>query len=96
MDEVDGLSGTSDRGGVGAILKIVEDTVHPIIMTANDPNSPRLKDLLKVCKVFKFNPIEASDMVNVIREIAAAHDSVFSDEVLEGIVDRTGGDLRAA
>ncbi|MHA2385216.1 MAG: replication factor C large subunit [Candidatus Thorarchaeota archaeon] len=96
LDEVDGLSGTSDRGGVGAILKIVEDTVHPIIMTANDPNSPRLKDLLKVCKVFKFNPIEASDMVNVIREIAAAHDSVFSDEVLEGIVDRTGGDLRAA
>ena len=96
LDEVDGLSGTSDRGGVGAILKIVDDTVHPIIMTANDPNSPRLKDLVKVCKVFIFDPIEASDMVTVIRKIAAAHDSVFSDDVLEGIVDRAGGDLRAA
>jgi replication factor C large subunit len=96
LDEVDGLSGTSDRGGVGAILRIVEDTVHPIIMTANDPNSPRLKDLVKVCKVFIFDPIEASDMVTVIRKIAAAHDSVFSDDVLEGIVDRAGGDLRAA
>jgi replication factor C large subunit len=96
LDEVDGLSGTSDRGGVGAILKIVEDTVHPIIMTANDPSSPRLKDLLKICKVFKFDPIEPSDMVAVIREIAAAHDSTFSDDVLEGIADRAGGDLRAA
>ncbi|MHA2118589.1 MAG: hypothetical protein ACW98J_06690, partial [Candidatus Thorarchaeota archaeon] len=96
LDEVDGLSGTSDRGGVGAILKIVEDTVHPIIMTANDPNSPRLKDLLKICKVFKFDPIEPNDMVAVIREIAAAHDSTFSDDVLEGIADRAGGDLRAA
>jgi replication factor C large subunit len=96
LDEVDGLSGTSDRGGVGAVLKIVEDTVHPIIMTANDPSSPRLKDLLKICKVFKFDPIEPSDMVAVIREIAAAHDSTFSDDVLEGIADRAGGDLRAA
>jgi len=96
LDEVDGLSGTSDRGGVGAILKIVEDTVHPIIMTANDPNSPRLKDLVKACKVFIFDRIEASDMVAVIKEIATAHDSVFSDDVLEGIADRAGGDLRAA
>jgi replication factor C large subunit len=96
LDEVDGLSGTSDRGGVGAILKIVEDTVHPIIMTANDPSSPRLKDLLKICKVFKFDAIEPNDMVAVIREIAAEHDSKFSDEVLEGIADRAGGDLRAA
>jgi replication factor C large subunit len=96
LDEVDGLSGTSDRGGVGAILKIIEETVHPIIMTANDPNSPRLKDLLKICKVFKFEPIEPNEMVAVIREIALAHDSLFSDEVLEGIVDKAGGDLRAA
>ena len=48
LDEVDGLSGTSDRGGVGAILKVISDSVHPIVMTANDPNSPRLKDLMKV------------------------------------------------
>ncbi len=96
LDEVDGLSGTSDRGGVGAILKIIEDTVHPIIMTANDPNSPRLKDLLKICKVFRFDPIEPSDMVAVIREIALSHGSLFSDDVLEGIVDKAGGDLRAA
>ncbi|MFW9965526.1 MAG: replication factor C large subunit [Candidatus Thorarchaeota archaeon] len=96
LDEVDGLSGTSDRGGVGAILKIIEDAVHPIIMTANDPNSPRLKDLLKICKVFRFEPIEPNEMVPVIRGIASAHDSLFSDEVLEGIVDKAGGDLRAA
>jgi replication factor C large subunit len=96
LDEVDGLSGTSDRGGVGAIMKILEITVHPIIMTANDPNSPRLKDLLKVCKVFTFDPIESNDMVTILRAIAAAHDAVFSEEVLEGIADRAGGDLRAA
>ena len=96
LDEVDGLSGTSDRGGVGAILKVIEDTVHPIIMTANDPKSPRLTDLIKRCKVFRFELIGPDEMVSVIREIAAKHDASFSEEVLEGVVERVGGDLRAA
>ena len=38
LDEVDGLSGTSDRGGVGAIIKVIKNSVHPILMTANDPD----------------------------------------------------------
>ena len=29
LDEVDGLSGTSDRGGVNAILKIIDETGNP-------------------------------------------------------------------
>ncbi|MHA1480562.1 MAG: AAA family ATPase [Candidatus Thorarchaeota archaeon] len=45
LDEVDGLSGTSDRGGVGAIVKIIRESVHPIVMTANNHESPRIKDL---------------------------------------------------
>lgn len=96
LDEVDGLSGTSDRGGVGAILKIIESTVHPIVMTANDPSSPRLKDLLKKCQVFNFVPLDLEEMVAVIRDIAVRHNAQFSDETLESIADKSGGDLRAA
>ncbi|MFW9845116.1 MAG: replication factor C large subunit [Candidatus Thorarchaeota archaeon] len=96
LDEVDGLSGTSDRGGVGAILKIIESTVHPIVMTANDPNSPRLNDLVKKCQVFSFAPLDLEDMVAVIKDIAVRHNAQFSDETLESIADKAGGDLRAA
>ena len=56
LDEVDGLSGTSDRGGVGAIIKVIKSSVHPIMMTANDPDSPRLKDLYKICHPGKACP----------------------------------------
>ncbi len=96
LDEVDGLSGTSDRGGVGAILKVVKDAVHPIVMTANDPNSPRLKDLMKVCQVFNFGLIEHDDMEKVLRHIISENSVEVSSETLDGIIESSGGDLRAA
>ncbi|MFX0106702.1 MAG: replication factor C large subunit [Candidatus Hodarchaeota archaeon] len=96
LDEVDGLSGTSDRGGVGAIAKVIDDTVYPIIMTANDPNNPRLKDIIKKCQVFIFESIDSKDMMVVLREISNKNRAQVTDEVLEEIVERAGGDLRAA
>jgi len=37
VDEVDGLSGTQDRGGIQAIIKLVEKSAFPIILTAMNP-----------------------------------------------------------
>ncbi len=96
LDEVDGLSGTSDRGGVGAILKIIESTVHPIVMTANDPESPRLKDLVKKCRIFTFGPITPDDMLEVLKRIKTKQKLKVSDEELAEIINSSGGDLRAA
>jgi replication factor C large subunit len=96
LDEVDGLSGTSDRGGVSAILKVIKDAVHPIIMTANDPDSPRLKDLMRVCQVFNFSPIENDDMKRVLSHILAENSVKVSNDVLDEIIESSGGDLRAA
>ena len=96
LDEVDGLSGTSDRGGVGAILKVIAESVHPIVMTANNPSSPRLKDLRKNSLVLVFEPIEPSDVMGVLRRIADSQDALVKDKILEEIADRSAGDLRAA
>ncbi len=96
LDEVDGLSGTSDRGGVSAILKVIKESMHPIIMTANDPESPRLKDLYSVCEVFVYRPIEHDEIVGVLKMIASGDSVSVSLEALERIADGAGGDLRAA
>ena len=96
LDEVDGLSGTSDRGGVGAILKVIKDAVHPIVMTANDPNSPRLKDLMKVCQVFNFGLIESDDIEKILKRILSENNVDVSSEALDEIIEGSRGDLRAA
>jgi len=96
LDEVDGLSGTSDRGGVGAILRVIKDSVHPIVMTANDPDSPRLKDLMKVCQVYNFEIIENDDIEKILKHILSENNVNVSKETLDEIVEGSGGDLRAA
>ena len=96
LDEVDGLSGTSDRGGVGAIVKVIKGSVHPIMMTANDPDSPRLKDLYKVCHVYNFEPIDSDGMSEVLTRIAKLNKANVSQEVIDTIIENASGDLRAA
>ena len=96
LDEVDGLSGTSDRGGVGAIIKVIKSSVHPIMMTANDPDSPRLKDLYKICHVYNFEPIDTDGMTTVLTMIAKLNKAEVSQDIIEQIIENSAGDLRAA
>lgn len=96
LDEVDGLSGTSDRGGVGAIIKVIKSSVHPIMMTANDPDSPRLKDLYKICHVYNFEPIDSDRMSEVLARIAKSNQAEVSQEIIDQIIENSAGDLRAA
>ena len=96
LDEVDGLSGTSDRGGAGAIAKVLNQAVHPIIMTANDPQSSRLKDLIKSSKVIAFEPPSHDDVLEVLNRILSIEKVKIEAEVLEEIAERSGGDIRAA
>jgi replication factor C large subunit len=96
LDEVDGLSGTSDRGGVGAIIKVIKSSVHPILMTANDPDSPRIKDLYKICHVFNFEPIDAEGMSEVLTRIAKLNQAEISQDSIDQIIENCAGDLRAA
>jgi replication factor C large subunit len=96
LDEVDGLSGTSDRGGVGAIIKVIKESVHPIMMTANDPDSPRLKDLYKICQVYNFEPIDYEGMKKVLTRIMKMNNTEVSVDIIDQIIENSAGDLRAA
>ncbi len=96
LDEVDGLSGTQDRGGTGAILRLLDVTMHPVIMTANDPTSKVIKDLEKASRIFKFGPIGEEDMITVLERIIQDQHIEISNEILEFIIDNSRGDLRAA
>ena len=53
MDEVDGIHGTNDRGGVRAIGEIIKNSKHPMILMANDFYSKRLQTIKPKCIVIK-------------------------------------------
>ncbi len=96
LDEVDGLSGAGDRGGLRSILKLVDETAYPIVMTANSADDDRMKDVVRKCKLLSFSPVSHSDIIEVLKRICRAERIELSEESLSSIAERASGDLRAA
>ncbi len=96
VDEADSVSGVKDRGGNTALAKLVLESGHPIILTANDIDSPKIKPLKKISTVVELKPLEVSKITQRLRFIANAEKISVEDSELTTIARRSGGDLRAA
>ena len=57
VDEIDGLSGTKDRGGLLAIINIIEKSSFPIILTATNPWDYKFNKLKTITQNIKFFPV---------------------------------------
>lgn len=96
IDEVDGVSGMKDRGGNVTIAALIKETSTPMILTANDGMSDKLKALRKVCQVVELAPLSNEDIVKRLEQILQKEKIKISQEIISGISRRSGGDLRAA
>jgi len=95
VDEIDGLAGREDRGGVGAIAKVIQKSSFPIIMTANDPWNKKLKSLQKKSEMIEFVELGYADVYEVLKRIAKAENVEYDEFALKSLSRRVGGDLRA-
>ena len=96
LDEVDGIAGNEDRGGVGAIIKIVENARVPVIMAANDPDLEKLRPLKKVCALIRFQQIRIPLIIATLRKICLKEHVEAEFEALERIAQNSRGDVRSA
>ena len=96
LDEVDGIAGNEDRGGVGAITKIVEESRVPVIMAANDPDIDKLRPLKKVCLLIRFQQIRIPLIIALLQKICLLENVKADFEALEHIAQNSRGDVRSA
>jgi len=96
LDEVDGVFGREDRGGLGAILSILDDSPIPIVLTANDVEDERFDDLRKKCSVIELFQIRPRLLLMLVSAILDNEHAKVSQAVLEVIVRRSAGDIRSA
>lgn len=96
IDEVDGLYGTVDRGGVAEINKIVKETSFPIIMTANDEYSDKIKALKPNAEVLKFKRRGYWDIFKFLKLVSEKEGKVLSTVSLKKIASLSQGDVRSA
>jgi replication factor C large subunit len=96
LDEVDGIAGNEDRGGVSAIIKIVEESQVPVIMAANDPDIDKLRPLKKVCLLIRFQQIRIPLIIALLQKICLLEHVKAEFEALERIAQNSKGDVRSA
>lgn len=96
LDEVDGVFGNQDRGGIGTIVKIVEGSKIPVILAANDPELQKLRPLKKVCELIRFQQVRIPLIIVMLQKICVKELIKAELEALERIAENSQGDMRSA
>lgn len=96
FDEVDGISGREDHGGVGAIIDVIKRAKCPVFLTANDIYSTKLRDLRSYCFEVEFERVREDALISHMSEICKSEGVEASKDALQIIARNAEGDVRVA
>ncbi len=95
MDEVDGVTGT-DIGGIPELIRIIDKSSHPLILTANDAWQTKFSKLRPKCKLVEMKSLPIIEVVNLLKKIVETEGLTENEHFLRQIAIKSQGDLRAA
>lgn len=96
LDELDGLTGNADKGGVKAITEIVKTAQCPIVLIANSAYDPRFANLRSYCLLIEFKKPAASEVAKHLKRISDREGIQVDENALKFIAQRSEGDVRSA
>lgn len=96
VDEVDGVAGREDAGGLSALRKIINETRVPIVMVANNPWDQRLAPIREQSLMIEFKRLNKTTIIKRLKEICEKEKISVSETVLSKLAERSEGDLRSA
>jgi len=96
VDEIDGLSGREDRGGIQAITKLIENSAYPIVLTATNPFDNKFSSLRSKSNLVEFGQLDYLSVFKILKKICDNEKIRYDEEILKSLARRSGGDARAA
>jgi replication factor C large subunit len=95
VDEVDGIHGRADFGGVEALLNILKEPTVPIILAANSDSSDKMKSIKKATKTIYLRPLPPRLMQLYLQRILQKENAKLSPGLLVKLVMESRGDIRS-
>ena len=95
VDEVDGLT-HDDRGGLPELIKLIESTSFPIIITANDIWDRKFNELRRKAELIELKELSYTLILNILKEICRKENCQLTEDLLKNIAIKAKGDVRAA
>lgn len=96
FDELDGITGSADHGGLREITEIVKNSRVPVILIANDAYDPKITVLRNYCLLIEFKKPSKIEVMKHLSKICAEEGINADDAALKFIAERSGGDVRSA
>ncbi len=96
VDEVDNISGVQDRGCIPALVKAIEKSIFPVVLTANDLENSKLKPLKKACQMIDFHKLQYRTIAHALQWICEQEGIQFEEKAINNLARQVDGDLRGA
>jgi len=96
FDELDGVTGSADTGGLREITELIKISRVPIVLIANNAYDPRFTQLRKLCLLVEFKKPSRTEIMRHLAKICAREGIEAEKDALRFIAERSGGDVRSA
>jgi replication factor C large subunit len=94
LDEVDGIYGREDSGGLDILVDLIKEPTVPMIMAAN-AKSTKIKDLAKKCKALEFSPVPPRLLTLFLDHVLLREGVKLGPGDKISIVNNSRGDIRS-
>ncbi|CAG2189162.1 RFC1 [Mytilus edulis] len=94
MDEVDGMAGNEDRGGIQEMVALIKNTKIPIICMCNDRNHPKMRTLSNHCFDLRFQRPRVEQIKAAMMSLAFKEGLKVPPPALNEIILASNQDIR--
>ncbi|XP_036341735.1 LOW QUALITY PROTEIN: replication factor C subunit 1-like [Rhagoletis pomonella] len=94
MDEVDGMAGNEDRGGIQELIALIKDSSVPIICMCNDRNHQKMRSLVNYCYDLRFSKPRTQQIKGRILSICCREGFDIDPDKVNEIIEATNNDIR--
>ncbi|XP_047034174.1 replication factor C subunit 1 [Helicoverpa zea] len=94
MDEVDGMAGNEDRGGLQELIALIKSSSVPIICMCNDRNSQKMRSLVNYCYDLRFSKPRVDQIKSAMLSICFKEGIKIPPDVLTQLIVSANQDVR--
>jgi len=94
MDEVDGMAGNEDRGGVAELINLIKNSKVPVICMCNDRNHQKIRSLANHCFDLRFSRPRVEQIKASMMSVCFKEKIQIKPDALTELIIGCGQDVR--
>ncbi|UYV61450.1 RFC1 [Cordylochernes scorpioides] len=94
MDEVDGMAGNEDRGGMQELIALIKATQVPILCICNNRSHPKVLSLSRYCFDLRFSRPRTEQIRGAMMSVAYKEGMKVGPQALADLIESSNHDVR--